>query len=220
MDAPQAVGYAKVLMGLGKYAGGSLVEAREIFEEAIAVFQKINDCRDIAGSYVHLARTAYRQEDYIAAMHFLEESLSISKALNIGWTLGFVYEIMGLLQRRKGGNKHALGFFQESLRLSIEQENQQGIANCLGALAGLAVKEDQARRGARLFAAAASLRRKMGAKMSSSDRIEYENYLSMAQERLEQAVFEAEWSEGFSMTTEQIVKELEAWFEGMDVLPI
>jgi predicted ATPase/class 3 adenylate cyclase len=220
IDAPQAIGYAKVLMGLGKYAGGSLVEAREIFQEAIAMFQEINDCRNIAGSYVHLARTAYRQEDYIAAMHFLEESLSISIALNIGWTLGFVYEIMGLLHRSKGEYKRALGFFQESLRLAIKQENQQGIANCFGALAGLAVKEDQASRGARLFAAAARLRRKMGAKMSSSDRIEYENYLSMAQERLDHAAFEAQWSEGFSMNTEHIVKELDAWFEEMDVLPI
>jgi len=183
IDAPQATAYAKVLLALGKYSEGSLVEARDKFQEALAIFQKINDYRNIAITYVNLARTAYRQGDQDTARQYLEKSLSISNELNIRWTLGFVLEIMGLVHRNAGNFGTALGLFQESLRISVEQDNKQGIANCLGALAGLAVMADQPKRATRLFAAAAKLRREMGAKMSNNDRIEYEQYLDLVHEQ-------------------------------------
>jgi predicted ATPase/class 3 adenylate cyclase len=211
VDAPQAIGYAKVLSALGKYSTGMLQEAREIFQEALKIFQEIHDCRNIAGTYVNLARTAYRQGDHDAAMEYLEASLSISQEREIRWTLGYVLEIMGLLQRSKGNYERARELFQESLQLSFEQQNQQGIANCLGALAGLAVISNRAARAARLFAAAARLRREMGAMMSSSDLLEYEQYQDLVHKQLNYASFEAEWSEGFSMTAEQIIEDLKEW---------
>jgi predicted ATPase/class 3 adenylate cyclase/Tfp pilus assembly protein PilF len=211
MDAPQAIAYANVLKALGMYSEENLLGARDKFQEALTIFQKINDSRNMAGTYVHLARTAYRQGEHQAAMHYLQESLSISQKLNVRWTLGFVLEIMGLLQRSDGNYEQALKLFQESLHLSVKQENQQGIANCLGALAGLAVLANQPARAARLFAAAARLRREMGANMSSNDRLEYEKYLTMVHEHLNYAAFEAEWLQGFSMTTEQIIEDLKGW---------
>lgn len=210
-DAPQAVGYAKLLMALGKYSTGKLQEAREIFQEALQIFQEINDCRNIAAAFVNLARTAYRQGDHEAAMQYLDASLSLSRRLNIRWTLGFVLEIMGLLERSRGNYARAGELFLESLRLSDEQKNQQGIANCLGALAGLAVISNQAPRAVRLFAAAARLRREMRAKMSSSDLLEYEQYLDRVHRQLDHATFEAVWSEGFNMATEQIIEDLKGW---------
>ncbi|MEJ2600893.1 MAG: tetratricopeptide repeat protein [Anaerolineales bacterium] len=211
MDAPQAIGYSKVLLALGKYSKGLLQEAREIFQEALKIFQEINDCRNIAGTFVNLARTAYRQGDHDAATEYLEESRSISKELGIRWSLGFVLEISGLLQRSQGNYDRAREFFQQCLQLAVDQNNQQGIANCLGALAGLAVMANQAPRAARLFAAASRLRREMGAKMSSNDRLEYEHYLTIVHEHLDHATFETEWSQGFIMTTQEIIEDLKEW---------
>ena len=213
IDAPQAIGYAQSLSSLGKYSQGKLKEAQAGFEQALKIFQKINDCRNIAGSYVNLARTAYRQGDHLSAQQFLEKSLSISRKKNTRWTLGFVLEIMGLLQRSEGNTERALALFRESLHLAIEQENQQGIANCLGALAGLAIVNDQAKRSTRLFAAAAKLRRDMGAKMSNNDHLEYEKYLTLVHEHLDHATFEAEWLEGFASTTEEIIADLQQWLD-------
>jgi predicted ATPase/class 3 adenylate cyclase len=213
MNAPRASGYAKVLLALGKYAEGNLGKAREIFQQALVIFKKLNDRRNTSYTYVNLARTAYRQGDHNAARHFLEESLSTSKKLNTRWNLALVLEIMGLLQRSEGNYKLSLELFRESLVLSVAQENQQGIANCLGALAGLAVMANQPGRAARLFAAAARLRREMGAKMSSNDRLEYEHYLTMVHKHLDHAAFEVEWSEGFLMETGQFIKELREWLE-------
>jgi predicted ATPase/class 3 adenylate cyclase len=220
IEAPRAIGYAYVLSALVDYSQESLVEARDKFQKALARFQEINDCRDEAGTYVHLARTAYRQGDHEAATHYLEEGNSISQKLNIRWTYSFVLEIMGLLQRSSGNFRGALDLFQESLRLAVEQENLQGIANCLGALAGLAVMAGEARRAARLFSAAAKLRHDMGAQMSSNDRQEYEHYLTMVHDHLDHVTFEAEWLQGFTMTAEQIIQELNEWSVDFDAGPI
>jgi predicted ATPase/class 3 adenylate cyclase len=211
LESPRPIGYANVLAALGMYSEGNLAEARHKFQDALAIFSKINDRRNLAGTYVHLARTAYRQGDHEAATHFLEEGISISQKLGIRWTYGFALEIMGLLRRSEGNYEQALNLFQESLHLAVEQENQQGIANCLGALAGLAMMANQARRAARLFAASAKLRYEIGAKMSSYDQQEYEYYLTQVHEQLDHATFESEWSLGFIMTTEQIIEELEEW---------
>jgi len=211
VNAPQGTAYANLLLALGKYSEGYLKEAMEKCQEALEIFKQVNDCRNIAGTYVNLARTAYRLGENAEAMHYLEESLSISRELNIRWNLGFVLEIMGLLERNNGNYNRSLELFQESLHLALEQENQQGIVNCLGALAGLAVVTNQANRAARLFAAAAKLSREMGVKMSDQDSKEYENYLAMVHERLDHTMFEVEWSEGFRMATEQVIEELNEW---------
>ncbi len=211
LDAPQAIGYAQELFALGKYAEGNLEEASEAFNDALAVFQQINDCRNSALTYVNLARTAYRQGDHLAAKKFLDQSLSVSQELDIRWTLGYVLEIMGLLERSKGNYNHALELFQNSLQLAIEQENQQGIANCYGALAGLAVILNKTRQASRLFAAAAKLRREIGAKMSHKDQVEYEQYLGMTHQKLDLITFEMEWSKGYALTTKQVIEDLKTW---------
>ncbi len=137
--------------------------------------------------------------------------MATSKELNTRWHLAFVLEIMGLLERSEENYERALELFTESLSLSVEQENQQGIANCLGGLAGLAVLANEPTRAVHLFAAAAALRKSMGAKMSNNDRAEYEKYLTMVHLHMDHATFEAEWSEGFTMTIEQIVNGLSEW---------
>jgi tetratricopeptide (TPR) repeat protein len=211
LDAPQAKGYAKELFALGMYAEEKLVEAREQFKEALAIFQQINDFKNVANIFVNLARTSYRQGDDSSAMQYLNQSYTLAKDCNIRWTLGFVFEIMGLLQRNAGNYEQALELFKESLQIAVAQDDRQGIANCVGALAGLAVKVNQGRRAARLFAAAAKLRWEMGAKISGNDRLEYENYISIAHRKLDYPSFEVEWSEGFAMSTEQVIRDLKEW---------
>ncbi len=165
----------------------------------------------MALTYVNLARTAYRQGNQAEATLFLDKSLLVSQDLDIRWTLGFVQEIMGLLERSKGNMKNALGHFQKSLQLAIEQENQQGIANCYGAIAGLAAVTNQPEKAARLFAASAKLRQEIGAKMSSNDRIEYEKFINLTHQQLDHVSFEMEWTIGYSTSAFQILEDLKTW---------
>jgi predicted ATPase/class 3 adenylate cyclase/Tfp pilus assembly protein PilF len=208
MDAPRPVAYAKEVFGLGAYIRGEYVTAKTSFEEALLIFQKLNDRRNVASLWVNLARTAYRQGDRDCAMHYLDESMSLSRELDARWTTSLVLEIKGLLEREAGRYDQASQLFIQSLHLSIEQVNHQGIANCLGALAGIATLIGQPTRAARLFAAAEKSRKMLGAQMGKGDREEYEHYLGTLREQISQAEFEAAWSEGFHMTIEQITPDL------------
>ncbi len=208
LDVPRGVAYAKEVLGLGAYAQGDLQEAQEQLQAALAGFRKVNDRRNVAYTLANLARTVYRQGDRVGAIHFLDESLSIARELDIRWSLAFALEIMGLLQRSQGHYGHAWELFRESLHLSAEQANQQGIANCLGALAGLAALDRQSIRAAHLFAAADKLRQAMGViRMGSDDQREYEQYLAVLRRQLDEAAFTVAWSEGWAMTTEQAIEE-------------
>jgi hypothetical protein len=100
--------------------------------------------------------------------------------------------------------------FQESLQLAVEQDNQQGIANCLGALAGLAALTKKPACAATLFGAAHNTREAIGARMGSGDRGEYENYLALVRQQIGEAEFEATWRRGAAMTAEQAADECSA----------
>ncbi len=211
INAPRPVAYSKMVFGLWAYGRGNLEEAKGLFHEALDIFQKVGDRRNVAAIGVNLARTAYRQGDHNCARQFLNESLSLSRELETLWTVSFCLEILGLLERDGGNYSRALDYFKESLQLSVEQANQQGIANCLGALAGIAAQGNQFVRAAHLFAAAEKLRQTMGVKMGDVDLREYEGYLAILRDQLDNATFTAAWSEGSLMTMKQILEDLKDW---------
>lgn len=203
--------YGKELFGLVAYARGDLQGAQEFLLEALEIFEKLGDRRSMAMTWINLARTAYRQGDHEGAMRFLDESLSLSRQLNIDWSVGLALEIMGLLERSRGNYQQALERFRESLQIALEQDNQQGIANCLGAIAGLATLTDQPACAASLFAAAQKAREAIGARMGGGDQAEYEEYLASAHRPLDEAAFKAAWDRGWVLSPAQAVEELCAW---------
>jgi predicted ATPase/class 3 adenylate cyclase/uncharacterized protein HemY len=205
IDTPRSRAYAKVIYGLGEYSGGNLEAAAQYLQEALAVFRKVDDGRSIAQTLVNLARTVYRQGDLETAQSYLEESLRLSRELDVRWSLAFSLEILGLVKRSSGNLAGALELFRESLVLSAEQENNQGIANCLGAIAGLAALNHQPANSARLFSAAANLREAMGVVMGAEDQREYERYLAVLRQELNEEQFNKLMLEGCSLNTQQAV---------------
>jgi tetratricopeptide (TPR) repeat protein len=182
-----------------------------LFQEAIEIFRKVGDRRSVAIALINLARTAYREGEFENAAQLLDESLSLSRQLSIRWTDSFVLEIIGLLSRSQGNMAQACELFKESLKISAEQDNQQGIANCLGALAGLAVFAKQPARAARLFAAAEKIRDTQKMYMGGDDRQEYEQYLAALRRELDQTTMDALWMEGYSISLEEIIADLKDW---------
>jgi hypothetical protein len=120
-------------------------------------------------------------------------------------------KLRGCFSGSDGNYGRALELFQESLQLSVEQDNQQGIANGLGALAGLAAMTGQPKRAALWFAAAEKLRQVMGARMGKDDHQEYDDRLNMLRNQLDESTFQALWSQGYSMSPEQVIEDIKSW---------
>ena len=200
LNAPRPLAYCKELFGLIAYAQGDLAEARQFVEDAIAIFEKVGDRRNVASAQINLARIVYRQGDNETALRYVNDSLVISRELSILWTLSVGLEISGLLQRRRHEDAAALALFLESLGISVEQDNRQGIANCLGAIAGLAVIAEQAGAAVPLFSAAQRIRQEIGAAMGRGDQNEYDSYLDLARQQLPEDKFTAAWARGLELT--------------------
>lgn len=207
LEAQCEAALAKVVIGLSAHAQAHLTEAQRCYQEALMYFREVNDRRNIAHTLVGLARTAYRLDDHAQAEEFLEESLSLSRKYGILWSLAYSLEIMGLLRRSEGDYSYALQLLRESLQLSSEQENRQGIANALGAIAGLAAMVNQPGTAVRLFAAAEKIREDIGNKMGQADQKEYEVCLRLAKVQVSKAAFSALLGEGRDMSTEEAIRD-------------
>jgi len=206
LKAPRAMAYCKEVLGLIAYARGNFREAGELIQEAIDIFVKVGDRRNVASAKVNLARTAYRLGEPERARNLINESLAFSRELNIRWNLSLGLEILGLLERSQNKDNAALLLFQESLKLSYEQDNLQGIVNCLGAIAGIAAVSHEAFVSATLFAAAQKIRGEIMAGMGSGDQAEYDSYLALARQQLTDEEFKTAQTHGISLTIEQAVE--------------
>ncbi len=114
-------------------------------------------------------------------------------------------EIKGLLQRKQGNHIQAFQLFQESLEIAYLQDNMQGIANCIGAIAGLAVVAYQPEEGLKLFALAQMVREQIGASMGQGDQAEYDHYLEMASRQLNNDQIEVARMQGSSFSLTQAI---------------
>jgi hypothetical protein len=132
--------------------------------------------------------------------------LEVSRQLKVQWTLGLALEIMGLLQRSQGNYDGALARFQESLKISVNQDNRQGIADCLGAIAGLAALANRPFDAAYLFAASQKTREEIGARMGEGDQAEYTEYQTLMRQQLDDDEFNNAWTHGYSMPIDQAVE--------------
>ena len=206
INAPRALAYCKEVLGLAAYARNHLSEARGLLNKSIDIFKKVGDRRSVANVWINLARTAYRQGEIESAGKFIDKSLEVSRQLNVQWTLGLALEIMGLLQRSQGNYDRALERFQESLKISVNQDNRQGIANCLGAIAGLAALANRPYDAAYLFAASQKTREEIGARMGVGDQAEYTEYQTLMRKQLDDNEFNNAWTYGYTMTIDQAVE--------------
>jgi predicted ATPase/uncharacterized protein HemY len=211
ISAPRPTAYAKDALGLVAYIQGNYTQAFDLFCEAQDIFRKIGDQRSRVVTLVNLARTAYRQGDMDQAMNYLDEGLVIANKLEVQWIISYVLEIMGLLYRSQGNYDRSIELFKESLRISIEQDNVQGIANCLGALAGIAAQKNQPMQAALLFASAEKYREMIGAIMGKTDREEYDHYLELLHNQLDEVDYNKAWSKGRETSVEQLYSEILSW---------
>jgi predicted ATPase/class 3 adenylate cyclase len=216
IDTPRMTAYNKVVFGLSEYHLGNLEAAAAYLFEALDIFRRMDDGRSVAQTLVNLARTAYRRGERAAAQKYLNESLALSRDLDIRWSLSFTLEIMGLIKRSEGNYPAALTLFIESLDLAVEQNNQQGIANCLGAIAGLAAMAEQPVCAARLFASAARLRESLGIRMGAGDREEYDYYLAALKETMDERLLAEAMEEGHSLTISGAVEQAKTLLQTMN----
>jgi hypothetical protein len=110
---------------------------------------------------------------------------------------------LGAVALDQGHIDRAAALFGESLRLSLEPENEIDITLSLIGLAGVAGEAGQPARAAQLLGAAETIRLSIGRSLTPVERAAFDRYAATARGKLDDATFAVIWAEGQQLTLEQ-----------------
>ncbi len=212
------IGYKPLLAGslvlLGRMmevVQGPHAPARSLQEEGVAISRDLGDKWSLALLLSYLGGSVAARGDDVTARSLQGESAALFRELGSKEDLATPLGYLGYLALRQGDYTAACSLFEESLA-RWKASHRWGTAWRLEGFAGLAVKEEEWERAARLYGAAQALLDSIGAQLDPIDRLGYDQYVAAAREQLGEAAFAKAWAEGRAMTVEQaIAYALENW---------
>ena len=206
-DVGQGWGVALALGVLGRMAlhQGDYAAASSRLEESVAIRYEAGDTWVVAQNLNSLGDLARLGGDYQRARALYEESLALSRQLRSKATIASLLHNLGHVTSVQGDQRGAAALFEEAVVLFRELGDRPGMAECLAGLAGVAAAEGRPERAAQLFGAAEGALDAAGARMSATNRANYERNLAAARALVDEEGFAAAWAEGRAMPLEQAV---------------
>ncbi|HZE48305.1 MAG TPA: tetratricopeptide repeat protein [Jatrophihabitantaceae bacterium] len=194
-------------VGDSTYAEGDFAAARPLLEEALAQSRALGNTSNVGRLLSNLGELMRAQGDYAAARRLNEEALEL---LTESGHRSSSLEIIPLCNLgnallREGDVDRASSVLADTLAMADRLGSTSNVALALLGLAGVAAVRDAPERAARLFGAADTVIDALGAKLWPADRLDYEHHLSIAQQQLGDAEFEAARREGRALRLNQAV---------------
>ncbi len=200
-------GIALALDNMGNVYGslGEYEKAISLHEESLVTKRDLGDKFEISGSLNNLGIGYYSVGNYEKSRSLHEESLALKQDLGDKEGIAQSLHNLGNVAHKQGDYKKANLLHKESLELAHELSDRQGIAFCLDGLANAAGLEGKLERAARLWGAAEDLRNVIGAPLSPTDRIEFEQPFAAVRVGLSEEGWEKAWHEGQDMGMERAI---------------
>jgi hypothetical protein len=112
----------------------------------------------------------------------------------------------GHIERMSGNFDAALNIYARMIVAYREISMDPAVANLLECFAMISVAKEQPERAARLFGAAEALREKLGADMTSYERMEYEPAVAALRAGMAPEDFEAAWAAGAGIDVDRAIE--------------
>jgi len=143
---------------------GDLVAARPLLEEALQLAELSGDRQTVARSYHGLGSVLHEQGDFEGATSYFTRSLQLSR--EIGDDVGMTTELhaLAVAMYRQGDVAQCLPYLREVMVLRRALGAHVYSEADITLAAGVAARLQRARAAARLFGAAASVARRIGAR--------------------------------------------------------
>jgi predicted ATPase/DNA-binding CsgD family transcriptional regulator len=137
-----------------------------------------------------------------AAAAALDEATSLSRRGAMTWSLGRASRIRAILLARQGNFNDAESAAHVALRLAREAGDELGLVDSLELLATLAAQQDSHREAVRLWAAADSMRDRLGYRLVIDGPAQK---AAIADAREKVTDFSAVWAEGARLSVEEAI---------------
>jgi tetratricopeptide (TPR) repeat protein len=180
-------------------------EAVGYAKEAQAIFQELDEKPGMASGLNTLGELARAAGDYERAKLMYEACQGISRETGEAIRENLTHENLGFVAYEEGNYLSAFELFALCIRGWIEIGVKQGIMTLLGTLAGPLAKMGKPEKAARLLGVSEALLAEVGFDHHPSDLIEIAKYTADVKSQLDEATFEAAYTEGQVMTMEQAI---------------
>jgi tetratricopeptide (TPR) repeat protein len=189
------------------HAQGECARARALFEESLALRQKLGNKPGIANTLHSLGNVIQDQGDYPAARAHYEESLALWQEQGDQEGIATALHSLGQVAHIQGDEATAHQLYRESLMIFGKLGIKGEIASLLEAFASLAVVEGQPERAARLYGATEALRETLDAlpPRPRYEQDEYDRQVAAIRAVLGDETHEAAWSAGRALSWEETI---------------
>jgi tetratricopeptide (TPR) repeat protein len=200
--------YRATLIGdLGMIAchQGDYVGAQTWYEQGLALFRELGVEEGAAATLLRLGDLDRLAGDYDRAATRYQEALVRCRDLGEDLEVASALHKTGQVLLHAGETAQAVRLFGQSLELQYRHGNQQGIVECLAALAGAAAAAQAWERAAILFGAATALLDRLGAPLAPADLAVWQEQEAVLRQQMEPQACAAAWAKGQALTVEQAV---------------
>jgi tetratricopeptide (TPR) repeat protein len=196
------------LVGLGRLAcvDGDYARARALVEEGLAISRRpdFDNPRRIAVTLITLGEIARCEGDPARGALSFDQALATGRELGEDMIVGTSLHNLGHVALHAGDLGAAAARFRESLLLRLRLGPGYEVASALAGVAGLALHKGQLTEAVRLFGAAAGMLESGGFVLPQADELVRRADLSAIHSRLDDAAFDAAFSEGHAAKFEDL----------------
>jgi non-specific serine/threonine protein kinase len=193
-------------LGLVAYHRGDYAEAGVVFEKSLAEFRRHGLKDRVAGALNVVGDLARLAGDQDRAAALYAESLELWRELRGTPGIASALHKLGQVKRAIGDLGAARSYFVQSLALQRDLGNAQGIAECLAGLAGTAAAAGRPDRAVQIFAGSAAILAEIGVPLAPADQAAVERDLAAVRRRLGGPGWDAGWTAGQALSTDQAVE--------------
>ncbi len=183
---------------------GDPATARSLLEEGLVLFRELGDRGNMAQCLSLAGRLALSQGDTTTGRSLLEESMRLFREIGSQWGIAESLAVLAQVEASQGDLAAAHTLYEESLTLVREKNYKDLLPSCLEGLAGVVATQGDPVWAARLWGAAETLREVMDTPIFSVYHAAYERSVAAACTQLGEKAFAAAWSEGRTMSLEQV----------------
>jgi predicted ATPase/DNA-binding SARP family transcriptional activator len=181
-DAGDERGETLVLLRLGatEFIAGAPESALVWAEQALVIYERLDDTLGIAGTLHHIAEALRDLGDLERSAELFARSIEIRRANGLGSDRASVASVhsLGDLYLDAGDMPTAARHYREALALGLQQRDARLGAYCLAGLACVAARNEDATAAGRLWTLAERLEHEIGFRMVTAERVRYERNLT------------------------------------------
>jgi len=193
-------------LGLIALERQELDEAERLFTECFELRRRSDDQVGMASPLNNLGLVAHERGDHDRAFESYQASLAIRRRFDHRWGIGIVLDNLGRLELSRGNHQVAAQHHYEALTMWTEVGDEVSVADCLEHLARVALADDPSEHAVVLFAAAASIRERVGSPLGLREREQRDAQLTALTEALGTTHFEEASSRGAEMKVRDAVR--------------